>query len=312
VMDAWHRIKGYEEEGLHTIASVFDSIRHGVSAIWDDTWNYVSSRASSGVRTAVSWFNSMGSKIAGVLRGLPGELYNLGKNAIMGLIHGIESLAGDVGSAVGRIASSIPGDVMHLLGIRSPSTVMREIGRNIGLGLVVGINSTAAQITAAVRKIVANAKSIAATTVGDYNITGITAASGSKLTAGGIATSLRADLASIRRFNSDIKKLAREGLNRTLLTQIIQAGPVQGGPVAAALAAGPQLDINSLNRTEKGIANASSVLGMTSAIDTAGKVGSGRSITVNIGVAGNPAEVGRLVVRAIEKFEQKSGKGWRK
>ncbi len=59
---------------------------------------------------------------------------------MQGLINGITSQLGALGSAVGQLAGAIPGGVGQLLGIKSPSTVMAEQGRQIVAGLIVGMD----------------------------------------------------------------------------------------------------------------------------------------------------------------------------
>jgi hypothetical protein len=85
------------------------------------------------------------------------------------------------------------------------------------------------------------------------------------MTAGDIATSLRQDVSQITAFKNNIQKLAKMGLNKAYIDQLIQAGPVSGGPVAAELAAGSWAQIKQVNSAEASIASASTSLGYTAA-----------------------------------------------
>jgi hypothetical protein len=55
------------------------------------------------------------------------------------------------------------------------------------------------------------------------------------------------------------------GLNKAYLAQLIQAGPVQGGPIADELANGPLSEIKQINAAEAGIAAAATSLGQLGA-----------------------------------------------
>src|SRR5581483_9577962 len=61
------------------------------------------------------------------------------------------------------------------------------------------------------------------------------ASSTSPLTGAGILSGLKSQLNAIRNFGHDIQRLKKLGLDKNLLNQIIQAGPVQGAQIAAAI-----------------------------------------------------------------------------
>jgi len=83
------------------------------------------------------------------LASLPGKLLTIGKNIVMGLVHGIESMFGAVGGAVKHLADLVPkglSDVLHML---SPSKVTHYHGQMIGQGLINGMDSMHGAVTAA-------------------------------------------------------------------------------------------------------------------------------------------------------------------
>ncbi|SCN11920.1 tail length tape measure protein [Bacillus wiedmannii] len=69
------------------------------------------------------------------------DLFEIGVNIVQGLINGIGSMASEALSAAQEIGSSIAGTVKGVLGIHSPSRVMRDLGVYTGQGLVKGIGS---------------------------------------------------------------------------------------------------------------------------------------------------------------------------
>ena len=66
---------------------------------------------------------------------------SVGKNINQGLINGLNSNRGSVNSTIGSIASGLLSKMKSILGIHSPSTVLRDvIGKNMALGIGVGFD----------------------------------------------------------------------------------------------------------------------------------------------------------------------------
>jgi phage-related protein len=89
---------------------------------------------------------------------------------------------------------------------------------------------------------------------------------------------LQARLASIREFGGNLAKLARAGLSKSLLRQIIDAGLDGGAAIAAELANGPNSIINALNETQADIEEVADKLGLETAdalFDAGGEAGKG-------------------------------------
>jgi hypothetical protein len=77
---------------------------------------------------------------------LPEHLYNIGKNLIDGLIHGMGAMLSKLKKKVGDIAGDVIHGFSHGFGILSPSKVMAEMGVNISEGLVVGLDANAKRL----------------------------------------------------------------------------------------------------------------------------------------------------------------------
>jgi vacuolar-type H+-ATPase subunit E/Vma4 len=119
-------------------------------------------------------------------------------------------------------------------------------------------------------------------------------------------------LEKTRSFAKNITELSGLGLNSTLLQQVIQAGPMAGGQLAAALVGGGSAFIDQLNASYAefgGLASGIAQTGTTGAFANAQTVNN-YSIAVTGGVA-TSADVGRAVVNAITSFERQSGAAWR-
>lgn len=82
-----------------------------------------------------------------------------------------------------------------------------------------------------------------------------------EVTAGGIKGGLRSKLEQIRKFTSYVKELAKRGLNKGLLRQILDMGPEQGYAYASALAGADKSTFNEINSLQKKIDTDSRSLG---------------------------------------------------
>jgi chorismate mutase len=82
-----------------------------------------------------------------------------------------------------------------------------------------------------------------------------------EVTAGGIQSGLAGKLAKIKQFTRFIGTLAKRGLNKGLLRQILGMGPEAGYAYASALAGADKATITSVNKTQSAIDKASTSLG---------------------------------------------------
>ncbi|WP_228646513.1 phage tail tape measure protein [Microtetraspora sp. AC03309] len=83
--------------------------------------------------------------------------------------------------------------------------------------------------------------------------------------ASNVVAGLNAKLNAIKRFASDIQKLAKMGLNKTTLRQIIEAGPDKGLALADMLVGADGAEIKAINRAQKQIDKVSKQMGKNSA-----------------------------------------------
>jgi hypothetical protein len=115
-----------------------------------------------------------------------------------------------------------------------------------------------------------------------------------------------------RAFAKNIKTLSEQGLDATLLQQVIGAGPVQGAKLAQALVGGGSGFLQELNSAFGEFGNiAGGIAGIATerAFANQGTVNN-YSIEVTGGIA-TSSDVGRAVVNAIKDFERQSGTAWR-
>lgn len=92
------------------------------------------------------------SNIVSTLSGIPGRVASIGGQIVSGIANGIRGAAGAVVSALGGVVNQAVEHAKSMLGIHSPSRVMRDlIGKNIARGVAVGIEDETATAVSSVR-----------------------------------------------------------------------------------------------------------------------------------------------------------------
>jgi len=118
-------------------------------------------------------------------------------------------------------------------------------------------------------------------------------------------------LAKMKSFSENVKSLATMGLDPALLQQVIQAGPVAGSRLAAALVSGGAGALASINAGFGQVGSLASEIaetGVRSLFDTQAQQNQ-YNITVTGGV-GSGATIGKAIVDAIKDYERTSGAVW--
>ena len=118
-------------------------------------------------------------------------------------------------------------------------------------------------------------------------------------------------LAKMKSFSANVKSLATMGLDPALLQQVIQAGPVAGSRLAAALVAGGAGALGEINAgfmQAGSLASEIATTGVNSLFDT-NRQQSVYNITVTGGV-GSGSTIGKAIVDAIKDYERTSGAVW--
>ena len=97
----------------------------------------------------VTGFGKLPGEIMSALSHLASDLFGLGKNAILALVHGAESLIGDVENIGSDIGHALEGGFKDALSIFSPSKVMYRHGQMVAAGVIAGVDSMHGQLEAA-------------------------------------------------------------------------------------------------------------------------------------------------------------------
>jgi phage-related protein len=148
---AWQIVKIQVQTAIDVIRNTFNffnDLVHGRwSAAWHDAVNVVKAMVSGAVRLlgalagdARRLIGKIGPAIVSIGKTLISDAITLGKNLVMGVVHGIESAPGDVAGAIKSKATSALSSVGSALGIGSPSKVFAQrIGKPISDGIVLGM-----------------------------------------------------------------------------------------------------------------------------------------------------------------------------
>ncbi|MFF5001697.1 hypothetical protein ACFY3G_02620 [Streptomyces phaeochromogenes] len=124
-----------------------------------------------------------------------------------------------------------------------------------------------------------------------------------EVTAGGIKGQLAARLAKMKTFSSYIATLAKRGLNRTMLREILEMGPEQGYAYASALAGADKATFNSINSTQYKINDQAEKLGRSGA-DALYDSGKNASKGFLKGLESEKAALEKTMVRIAKHMQQ--------
>lgn len=111
--------------------------------------------AKGNLDKVVNFFKELPGKIVGALSSLRTSLASAGKNAMDGLIGGLEGALGRVREVAGNIAKAITGPVAKFLQIHSPSKVMHQLGVNAVQGIINAIHEKIPAVAAAMTNLAA-------------------------------------------------------------------------------------------------------------------------------------------------------------
>jgi hypothetical protein len=127
-----------------------------------------------------------------------------------------------------------------------------------------------------------------------------------------ISRNIKKLLEKTKAFARNITSLSQQGLTNDLLQQVIAAGPMEGGRLAASLAGAGGGFIAELNQAYGefgGIASGIANVGATAALANQEVINNYYSIEVSGGVGSGPT-IGKAIVDAIKSYERTSGAVW--
>lgn len=146
VGDAIDAIKGWIVEKLGYAADFIKNAWETVVSKTKEAWE--------GLKTFLFEFiPNMIEKIVGFFAELPGKMFEIAKNVIMGFVNGIKDFAEKAFDSVREFAGGVIDKVKGVLGIHSPSKVFEEIGGNTVQGYIEGFDQNAGKVTDSAKRI---------------------------------------------------------------------------------------------------------------------------------------------------------------
>ncbi|MGR0121295.1 tail tape measure protein [Bacillus halotolerans] len=137
ILSTWNAIKS-------KVQSIWNGIKSAASNAFLYMKNQIANRIIATREKIVSIWNSVMKFFKGI------NLKTIGRNIIQGLINGISGMAGALASKIKSMANAIPNGMKKLLGIHSPSRVMRDqVGYHVGTGMAAGIDKSQAKVKSA-------------------------------------------------------------------------------------------------------------------------------------------------------------------
>lgn len=147
---AWQGVQDLVRNVVSKVNEHVRSMGERVIQILSDLGSQAQAKVLSLTEGVVRGFLSMVNRVAEVIRGLPGTiltalgnlgnlLTSAGADIVRGMINGIQSQLGRLREKASEIANTVSGSVKDLLGISSPSKVMREEGQDTMEGFQLGI-----------------------------------------------------------------------------------------------------------------------------------------------------------------------------
>lgn len=135
-------IKGIFEMFAGILTGDFNRFSEGLKMTWSNLWKGIESILNGASGLIESIIRGLITNIGNWFKGLANEALEWGRNIVLGLGNGIESMAGWVKQKVLGFVNNVKSTITDFFGIRSPSRLMEEYGEYIGEGLANGIEKS--------------------------------------------------------------------------------------------------------------------------------------------------------------------------
>lgn len=131
--------------GFRIMGSGLGGVGRGIANTFSSIIGFAGRMVSGIIKSVSGVAGKIGSHFSGVFNAISkaiGNVADIGKNIVDGIASGIKGAWKSVTSAIGALTDMIPKKIRSLLGIHSPSRVMRDmVGKFIPQGIAVGMTS---------------------------------------------------------------------------------------------------------------------------------------------------------------------------
>jgi hypothetical protein len=105
---------------------------------------------SAGINNVIGWLRRLPGWVVSAVGNTGKLLVNAGKSILIGLWNGLVSMASWLARSIGNLVRNIvPGPVLRVLGIHSPSKLFAGYGENLAQGLALGMTSSSGLVSKA-------------------------------------------------------------------------------------------------------------------------------------------------------------------
>ena len=144
ISSAMSRVQSVVSSGFNAVRSTVSSVLGALGGIASSAMSAVVGAISGAAGRAAAAARSVVNGIKQAFLNVVGQMSGIGADIVQGVANGISGAIGRVTAAAARIADAIPGPIKQIMGLASPSKVMRGFGEDIGEGLILGMESMAA------------------------------------------------------------------------------------------------------------------------------------------------------------------------
>jgi len=159
------------------IKTQFTNFINGVKLIWAGI-AFLWQKVKEAIDKAVGFFKAMPGRVWDFVKSIPNKLLELGKDIMRGLSDGLAAGWQWVKDKFSDLVSGLPSIVKKILGISSPSRVMRSLGQQVGRGFALGIGDGRSAVQRSLGQLVG----LPGTSSGSMMVAGSGGASGSGTT----------------------------------------------------------------------------------------------------------------------------------
>ena len=153
VVNGFNFIRGKFSGGVGGIKAVLSRLIEVITYPYRQAFNLAKSVITNGWNMAKNAFSNGIATVMGIVRGLPGKikgvfssagtwLYQAGKDVISGIVRGLDSAKQWILDKIAELTNMIPGKFKKLLGIASPSKVMKALAKWVVKGITEGLSDS--------------------------------------------------------------------------------------------------------------------------------------------------------------------------
>jgi len=243
VKAAWDIIATVVSSSIREVLDIVDIVLDLLQGHWGAAWHALENLVSTVLHETTSVIHDILSAFVGIM-------VALGKDLIMGLIHGIESMIGGAVKAVEDVAHGVINAAKSVLSIFSPSQVFIDIGKQVGRGLVIGLEGTASQVNSAASTLASDVKeAFQAGYIGQGEADSLTnMIAGDNIRLQNLANQRATILKTITTAENYATSTASSVVSNASLSNVVSAMPSGSVITSYGLAAGLQTDLTQINQ----------------------------------------------------------------